>query len=198
MKKFFTTLLSLMLIFTWVYGPIAVQGGVLFDDPDGGGGRGNTTNTSNNDSTALEGEPGEFNTTGGGAGGGTTGGGAGAGTTGGGAGGGVTGGGEGGGVDLSFGLKNPLKYDSICQLLTAVLRLVTQVGAIIAVIMIIWSGFKFISAQGNTTKLQEAKKTFFNVILGTAILLGASAIAQIIVRTIFTITNKENPGICTI
>jgi type IV secretory pathway VirB2 component (pilin) len=97
-------------------------------------------------------------------------------------------------------LCNPLlsKYDTLCKVLEAILTLITQLGALIAVILIIWTGFKFITAQGSPNKLNDAKKAFLTTIIGTAILLGASVIAQIIVKTIFTITNQNNPGICQI
>jgi hypothetical protein len=93
---------------------------------------------------------------------------------------------------------NPLlsKYNTLCKVLEGILNLITQIGAIIAVILIIWVGFKFITAQGNDKKLTDAKKAFVTTIIGTAVLLGASAIAQIIVKTVFAITNKDNPGVC--
>jgi hypothetical protein len=100
--------------------------------------------------------------------------------------------------DPNTQLCNPLlsKYDTLCKVLTGILDLITQVGAIIAVILIIWSGFQFIVAQGNPAKLTAAKKSFMTTILGTAVLLGASVIAEIVVKTIFEITNKNNAGVC--
>jgi hypothetical protein len=117
-------------------------------------------------------------------------------------GGGLTGTGGGGlsGTEdcLPTQLCNPLlsKYDTLCKVLEGLINLVTEIGAIIAVILIIWTGFKFITAQGNTTKLSEAKKAFYTTIIGTAVLLGASVIAQIIVKTVFSITNQADPGAC--
>jgi hypothetical protein len=97
-------------------------------------------------------------------------------------------------------LCNPLlpQYGSLCDVLNGIIVLVTQIGAVIAVLLIIWTGFRFISAQGNSTKLTEAKKAFYAVLLGTAILLGASGIATIVVKTVLTVTNQNNPGICKI
>jgi hypothetical protein len=95
-------------------------------------------------------------------------------------------------------LCNPLqnKYGTLCQVLIGLLTLITEIGAVIAVLLIIWTGFKFIVAQGNPAKLTEAKRAFFSVLIGTAILLGASGIANIVVRTVFSITNQDNPGVC--
>ncbi|MCC2630673.1 MAG: hypothetical protein K0S38_482 [Candidatus Paceibacter sp.] len=106
----------------------------------------------------------------------------------------------GGTCDPLTQLCNPLKsrYGTLCQVLVGLLTLITEIGALIAVILIIWTGFKFITAQGNPAKLGEAKRAFFAVIIGTAILLGASAIANVVVRTVFTITSQDNPGVCRI
>jgi hypothetical protein len=109
-----------------------------------------------------------------------------------------SGGGHGTEDCLPTQLCNPLlsKYDTLCKVLEGLINLVTEIGAIIAVILIIWTGFKFITAQGNTSKLSEAKKAFYTTIIGTAVLLGASVIAQIIVKTVFSITNQADPGAC--
>ena len=95
---------------------------------------------------------------------------------------------------------NPLltKYNSLCKVLNGIILLITEIGAIIAVLLIIWTGFKFISAQGNEAKLTEAKKAFYTTLIGTAVLLGASGIAQVLVKTVLTVTNQGNPGICRI
>lgn len=95
-------------------------------------------------------------------------------------------------------LRNPLKYGTLCEVLVAVLNMITQIGAVVAVILFVWVGFKFITAQGKPNEINEAKKAFFTTIIGTAVLLGASVIAQIVVKTIFSITNKSNPGVCNI
>ena len=63
-----------------------------------------------------------------------------------------------------------------------------EVGAYVAVIFIIYSGFLFVKAQGNPTEIETAKKTFFYTIIGVMILLGASAIAKAVGNTIRAIT----------
>ncbi len=102
--------------------------------------------------------------------------------------------------DCTTQLCNPLlaQYGSLCDVLNGIILLVTQIGAVIAVLLIIWTGFKFITAQGNSDKLREAKKAFYTTLLGTAILLGASGIASIVVKTVLTVTDQNNPGICKI
>lgn len=94
-------------------------------------------------------------------------------------------------------LVNPLSnIGSICELISALLNIVTEIGAIIAVMFIIWSGFLFIKAQGNPEEIKKAKQAFYYTILGTAILLGSSVLAKIIITTIGAITKNSGNSIC--
>ena len=81
-------------------------------------------------------------------------------------------------------LKNPIKFDNIPALLAAVLDIVIKIGIPIAVLFIIYSGFLFVKAQGKDEKLKEAKVALGYTLLGTAILLGAWAISEVIQNTV--------------
>lgn len=86
-------------------------------------------------------------------------------------------------------LKNPLRgINNLSDLAVKLLDIVVQVGAYVAVLFIIWSGFLFVKARGNPKELEDAKKTFLYTIIGVAILLGAKAISLGISATITTIT----------
>jgi hypothetical protein len=156
-----------------------------FDDPGVGG----TTNTGSGGGTTNTG-----------GGGGTTNTGSGGGTTNTGGGGGTT---NTGGGSINVKIINPTSkanINNLCDFINAVLNIVAQIGAIVAVLFIIWSGFLFITAQGNKTKLDKAKSTFYTTVIGTAILLGASVITKIIVNTVGSvssaITGHDGGGIC--
>ena len=78
-------------------------------------------------------------------------------------------------------LPNPLKnVSSISDLLYLIADILTYIGAILAVLALIWVGFKFVAAQGKPDKLKEARNNFFAIIIGVAILVGASAIVTIL------------------
>ena len=81
-------------------------------------------------------------------------------------------------------INNPLCITSLPDLIAEILGYVTKVGGVVAICAFIWIGWGFIRAQGNTTKLSEAKKNFFYVIVGVAILLGAQLLAYLVVNTI--------------
>ncbi|MCI0542171.1 hypothetical protein L0Y69_00230, partial [bacterium] len=62
------------------------------------------------------------------------------------------------------------------------------VGIPIAAVFLIYSGFLFLTAQGDTTQLTKAKTSFVWAAIGTAVLLGAWALAEAIRGTIDTIS----------
>lgn len=94
------------------------------------------------------------------------------------------------------GIPNPLNgIDSLYDLVQSIItNIVVPIGSIVIVLMIIFAGFQFVTAQGNETKIGDAKKTFFFAVIGAAILLGSWAIAQIIKNTVEQVTSFV-PGI---
>ncbi|MFH1170098.1 MAG: hypothetical protein V1704_00860 [Candidatus Vogelbacteria bacterium] len=81
-------------------------------------------------------------------------------------------------------LENPLTSDSILILLTKLLEIVRDVGIPVIAIFIVYSGFLFVKAQGNDSKLSEAKATLMWTVIGAAIVLGATVISEVIQATI--------------
>lgn len=83
-------------------------------------------------------------------------------------------------------LCNPLRLGGTLQgFVTGVLNtIVLPVGAVVATFFIIYSGFLFVTAQGDSKKIEDAKTTFFYTVIGTLILLGAATIAGIIQATV--------------
>lgn len=91
----------------------------------------------------------------------------------------------GGGGGSRFGIRNPLKVDSFTDLLNLVFQnIILPLGTTIVVFFIVYSGFLFVVAQGNEEKLKTAKRTLLWTVIGAAVLLGASVIANVISNTI--------------
>ncbi len=85
------------------------------------------------------------------------------------------------------GLPNPLAggVDSIQALLVLVLNnIVLPIGSIVVVIMIIYSGFLFVTARGSEDKIDTAKHVLKYVVIGTAILFGSVIISSVIGNTL--------------
>lgn len=80
---------------------------------------------------------------------------------------------------------NPLKGSgNLLAFLQKVLDIVIKLGAIIALIAIIYAGFLFVTAGGSDEKIKTAKKTILYTVLGTAIILGAKVILTVIEGTL--------------
>ena len=82
-------------------------------------------------------------------------------------------------------LDNPLKsINDLPSFVQQALRVIVQVAAPVVVLLIIWTGFQFVWAQGNKEKLETAKKSLGWTLVGAALLLGAWTLATIIQTTI--------------
>ena len=87
-------------------------------------------------------------------------------------------------VSAQGNIPNPIKYDNFPDLLLAVTTAVRNIGMVLAVLAIVIIGFKFIqaSAAGNEGGIKEARKYFWWVLIGTAVVVGASVIATAVIN----------------
>lgn len=81
-------------------------------------------------------------------------------------------------------LDNPLRVNSIEELLVAILNIFMILMIPIIVFFIILAGFKYVTAQGNSGQIEEATTTFTYAIIGGVLILAAVAIAEIIRNTV--------------
>jgi hypothetical protein len=81
-------------------------------------------------------------------------------------------------------LCNPLIYDNIQELLPALLDIVAQIGLVICTFFIIYAGFQYVTAGGDTGKIQKAHGVLLWSVVGTAVLLGAKVLASILSNTV--------------
>lgn len=85
-------------------------------------------------------------------------------------------------------IENPFNCGPNCTLpdfIKKVLNdIVLPIGGVISVLMIVYSGFLFVTAQGNESKITKAKDALLYACIGAAILLGAIVISQAIGGTI--------------
>lgn len=77
-------------------------------------------------------------------------------------------------------LTNPLKVQSIDALLVAILNIIMVLMVPVIVFFIIYSGFKYVMAQGNASQVEEATKSLTYAIIGGVLILAALAISEII------------------
>ena len=83
---------------------------------------------------------------------------------------------------------NPLpNITSLEGLLQTILEGAIKIGIPIIALAIIYSGFLFVEARGNSEKLGKAKDALIYTLIGAAILLGSWAIAQLISDTVLSL-----------
>lgn len=96
---------------------------------------------------------------------------------------------------IGFTVPNVSTEDSIMCLLFRLLSIFMNIFAVIAGLYILYSGFKFVAAQGNPTKLSAARLNFIHVIIGTALILGAWGIINLVVNTINEVLDEPIAGL---
>ena len=80
---------------------------------------------------------------------------------------------------------NPIpSITSIPGLVQTILQYVIKMGIPIVALAIVYSGFLFVFARGNSEKLTQARNTLMYTLIGSAILLGSWAIATMISSTV--------------
>lgn len=96
-------------------------------------------------------------------------------------------------------LKNPLcattgdsticssPIESVTDFIERILNIVVMIGMPIVVLALIWSGFLYVKAQGNSDKIGEAHKTLLWTVVGAGLLMGSWAIARAIKQTVVDI-----------
>ena len=90
-------------------------------------------------------------------------------------------------------LANPLgnKVNNLPAFIYMILGIVFQIGVVVSVLFLMYVGFMFVTARGDTAKLETARTAFLYTVIGIALLLGAELIASIIGSTV----NQVSTGI---
>lgn len=86
------------------------------------------------------------------------------------------------GIANPFGPNGPTNLKDLFTLL--INNLLIPIGGVAAVLAFIYSGFLYVMAQGNETKITKANQSLLYTAIGTAILLGAWVISNVISSTI--------------
>jgi len=86
--------------------------------------------------------------------------------------------------NLSLNLGNKPLVETVSQIINVLLGLL----GVIAVVIILMGGFKWMTAAGNEEKVGEAKKLLGAGIVGLVIILAAFAIASFVITNLATAT----------
>lgn len=88
-------------------------------------------------------------------------------------------------VKIDIKIDNPFKQDTIKGLIETIVNdILIPIGAVIAVMMIMYAGFMYVTAGGDPAKIKKAHDALLWAVIGAAILLGAWVIEKAISATI--------------
>ncbi len=86
---------------------------------------------------------------------------------------------------IDIKINNPFKADTIEELIDLLVKqILLPIGGVIAFIMIMYSGFLFVTAQGSLARLTRAKDTLQYTLIGAGLVIGAWTIATAIKATV--------------
>lgn len=88
--------------------------------------------------------------------------------------------GEGSGVDCSPVLNG---IGDIWLIVMAIIELLLRIAAIVAVVYVVIGGFKFITSRGNPDKINSARNTLQDGLIGLVIAIIATAVVSFIARS---------------
>ena len=90
------------------------------------------------------------------------------------------------------GLEGTLGNKSLIGTITSLINVALGLLGVIAVVIILIGGFKWMTAGGNEDKVGEARKMIFAGIIGLAIILSAWAIAKFVITSLSQATGSGN------
>lgn len=88
----------------------------------------------------------------------------------------------------SSGLHDPLCFTNIYDFVQKVLEAFVALAIPILSFFVIYAGFKYVMAQGNSAKLKDAHENFKWLVIGAALILGAWTLALLIKDTVNSVT----------
>lgn len=87
-------------------------------------------------------------------------------------------------VVMATSAQSPLKFNTLYSLLDAILQAIILLIFPIVVLLLVYTGFLFVVAQGNASKIEAAKKALLWTIVGALVVLGAKALSLAIEATV--------------
>jgi hypothetical protein len=81
-------------------------------------------------------------------------------------------------------LNNPLGVNSVPQLIGNIIKALFGIVGSIALLMFIWGGFTWMTAQGDPKRVQKGKDTLIWAVLGLAVVFGSYALVTLVINAL--------------
>ncbi len=96
-------------------------------------------------------------------------------------------------LGLSYGGAIGLGSTDIRTTIASIIKVAMGLLGIVAVVIVLVGGFKWMTAGGNEEQVGEAKKWIFSGVIGLAIILSAYALASFVIDSLITATANSIP-----
>ncbi len=95
-----------------------------------------------------------------------------------------------GDAEKTVTIENPIKATSIVLLFQTILDIVMVFAVPLIVFFIIYAGFLYVTAQGNSGEIEKAHKALLYALIGGLLILGARVLIEVIQGTVDSIIKK--------
>jgi len=91
---------------------------------------------------------------------------------------------------IGYGEKTKLGEGDVRDTIASIINVALGLLGIVAVVIMLWGGFRWMTAGGNEEKTGEARKIIFSGVIGIAIILSSWAIAKFVLEQLGTATGQ--------
>lgn len=95
------------------------------------------------------------------------------------------------GLGLSYGQAIGLGSTDVRTTIASIIKVAMSLLGIVAVVIVLIGGFKWMTAGGNEEQVGEAKKWIFSGVIGLAIILSAYALASFVINQLVNATTGQ-------
>ncbi len=94
----------------------------------------------------------------------------------------------------TFTLQNPLKVNSISDIILTFMQIATYLAVLFGVLALVYVGLQYVLARGNSERMKELSKWLLYIVIGLAVIIGARILVSVIINTLEA-TGTVNPSI---
>lgn len=90
-------------------------------------------------------------------------------------------------ITFAQSVQNPLAAQSITDLFRAIIEVIMVFAVPVIVFFIIYAGFIYVTARGDTGKIQKAHMALLYAVIGGVIIIGANVLIDVVAGTVDSI-----------
>jgi low temperature requirement protein LtrA len=81
-------------------------------------------------------------------------------------------------------IPNPIPHENFEELVNAVLDWILNIALVLMPLLLVWGGMTFITAAGDPSKVEQAKKIIFYTIIGFFVVLLSKSLIEVLQKLV--------------